>query len=111
MDEVFGEENFVDAIIWKKRYGGGAKEKHLVSVHEYVLMYARQIDAIGNLFVPTTEESIQRYYTIKDHNSDIRGPYRTHPLEATKSMGDRPNLVFGIPGPNGALVHPKRQWL
>ena len=24
-DEVFGEENFVDNIIWKKRYGGGAR--------------------------------------------------------------------------------------
>lgn len=30
-DEVFGEENFVDTIIWKKKYGGGAKEKYLVS--------------------------------------------------------------------------------
>jgi len=34
MDEVFGEENFVDNIIWKKRYGGGAKEKYLVTIHE-----------------------------------------------------------------------------
>lgn len=111
MDEVFGEENFVETIIWKKRYGGGAKEKHLVSVHEYVLMYALKIESIGNLYVPTTEESIQRYYTQKDHNFEVRGPYRTHPLEATKSMGDRPNLVFGIPGPDGLLVNPKRQWL
>ena len=46
-DEVFGEENFVDNIIWKKRYGGGAKEKHLVSVHEYILAYARDIESIG----------------------------------------------------------------
>ena len=38
MNEVFGEENFVDCIVWKKRYGGGAKEKYLVSIHEYVLM-------------------------------------------------------------------------
>src|SRR5665648_78267 len=37
-DEIFGEENFVENIIWKKRYGGGAKEKHLVSVHEYILV-------------------------------------------------------------------------
>src|SRR5665648_553933 len=39
MNEVFGEENFVENIIWKKRYGGGAKEKHLVSVHEYILIH------------------------------------------------------------------------
>lgn len=39
-DEVFGETNFVDTIIWKKRYGGGAKEKWLVSLQEYVLVYS-----------------------------------------------------------------------
>lgn len=25
MNEIFGEENFIDSIIWKKRYGGGCK--------------------------------------------------------------------------------------
>ena len=39
-----------------------------------------------------------------------RGPYRTHPLEATKSMDERPNLVYPIPGPNGD-IWPARQWL
>jgi adenine-specific DNA-methyltransferase len=110
-DEIFGEENFIDNIIWKKRYGGGAKEKHLVSVHEYVLVYAKHIDSIGELFVPYTQEAIDRYYTQKDENYETRGPYRTHPLEATKSMGERKNLVFPIIAPDGAEVLPKRQWL
>lgn len=39
MNEIFGEENFIEQIIWKKRYGGGAKEKYLVNLHEYILMY------------------------------------------------------------------------
>lgn len=110
-DETFGEENFVESIIWKKRYGGGAKEKHLVSVHEYVLVYARDLAALGELHVPQSKEAIERYYLKKDKNFEKRGAYRTHPLEATKSMGDRPNLVFPIPGPDGTEVHPKRQWL
>lgn len=110
-DEIFGAENFVEAVIWKKRYGGGAKEKHLVSLHEYVLIYAREIELLGELFVPQTQASIDRYYTKKDKHYAVRGPYRTHPLEATKSMGDRPNLVFPIAGPGGAKVLPKRQWL
>jgi adenine-specific DNA-methyltransferase len=33
MNVVYGEDNFIDNIIWKKRYGGGAKEKYLVSLH------------------------------------------------------------------------------
>ena len=60
MDEVFGEENFVDSIICKKRYGGGAKEKHLVTLHEYILVYARSKDSIANIYVPLTQESIDR---------------------------------------------------
>jgi adenine-specific DNA-methyltransferase len=110
-DEVFGEENFVESIIWKKRYGGGAKEKHLVSVHEYVLIYARDLNELGELYVPQSKEAIERYYLKRDKNYEKRGAYRTHPLEATKSMGDRPNLVFPIPGPDGTEVLPKRQWL
>ncbi|HVS27129.1 MAG TPA: site-specific DNA-methyltransferase [Burkholderiales bacterium] len=110
-DEVFGEENFLENIIWKKRYGGGAKEKFLVSVHEYILCYARNLDTIAPLFVPQTQESIERYYTLKDKNYAQLGPYRTHPLEATKSMGERKNLVFPITAPDGSAVMPKRQWL
>ncbi len=111
MNEVFGEENFVDCIIWKKRYGGGAKEKYLVSLHEYAILYAKNIDLLDPIFVPNNPESVERYYKLKDDKYDLRGPYRTHPLEATKSMGDRPNLVFPITAPDKTKVLPKRQWL
>jgi adenine-specific DNA-methyltransferase len=110
-DEIFGEDNFVDCLVWKKRYGGGAKEKHFVTLHEYVLVYARSIGQIGEITTPLTEESISRYYTQQDANFEVRGPFRTHPLEATKSMGDRPNLIFSISAPDGSDILPKRQWL
>ena len=42
-NEIFGKENFVDTIIWKKRYGGGAKEKYLVTLQEYILFYCKNI--------------------------------------------------------------------
>jgi adenine-specific DNA-methyltransferase len=109
-NEIFGEENFVDNIIWKKRYGGGAKEKYLVTVHEYILMYAKNKESIEELFIPLSEESISRYYKNKDENYERRGPYRTHPLESMKSFGERKNLVFPIPAPDGTQVMPKRQW-
>ncbi len=111
MNEVFGEENFIDCIVWKKRYGGGAKEKFLVTVHEYVLFYGRSKASLPAIEIDTSQESIDRYYTLTDENAKIRGPYRTHPLEATKSMGDRPNLVFPIEAPDGTSINPKRQWL
>ena len=111
MNEIFGEENFVDCIIWKKRYGGGAKEKHLVSLHEYVLMFAKNIINLNPIFIPNNKEAIARYYTKEDKHLEKKGRYRTHPLEATKSMGDRKNLIFPIPAPDGTEATPKRQWL
>ena len=110
-DEVFGASNFIDTIIWKKRYGGGAKEKWLVSLQEYVLVYCKNADTLGELYIPLTKESIERYYQKKDKNSATRGGYRTHPLEATKSMDARANLVYPIPAPDGSEIWPKRQWL
>lgn len=110
-DEIFGEENFVDQIIWKKRYGGGAKEKHLITLHEYIVAFAKDKNSLADIHVPLEDASIKRYYKQKDDNFETRGKYRTHPLEATKSMGERKNLVFSIKGPNGEDIFPKRQWL
>ena len=109
-DEVFGEENFIDPIIWKKRYGGGAKEKFLVALHEYTLVYSKSKSSLSNFFIPIEESAIKRYYKNKDENFSQRGPYRTHPLEAMKSFDERDNLNFPIPAPNGDMVWPKRQW-
>lgn len=110
-DEVFGRSNFIDTLIWKKRYGGGAKEKYFVSLHEYVLVYCKNIDMLTELYVPLSKESAERYYSKKDEKYPTRGGYRTHPLEAGKAMDARPNLVYPIPAPDGTEIMPKRQWL
>lgn len=110
-DEVFGRRNFIDTLIWKKRYGGGAKEKYFVSLHEYVLVYCRNIDSLSELFVPLSDESVERYYSKRDSKYTARGGYRTHPLEAGKAMDARPNLVYPIPAPDGTMIMPKKQWL
>ncbi|HIF9507302.1 TPA: site-specific DNA-methyltransferase [Photobacterium damselae] len=109
-DEIFGEDNFIDPIIWKKRYGGGAKEKYLVALHEYTLVYCKNKALLDNLYIPLTQEGIDRYYKSEDEHVKTRGPYRTHPLEAMKSFDIRENLNFPIPAPDGTEVWPKRQW-
>jgi adenine-specific DNA-methyltransferase len=53
----------------------------------------------------------KKYYKYRDNKYDTRGPYRTQPLEAGKSVNARPNLVYAIPTPWGSEVMPKRQWL
>jgi len=110
MDEVFGEQNFVEQMIWKKSYGGGAKEKYIVRQHEYCLMYARSKANLADLWLPPDEQAEERYYKYRDDKFAERGPYRIKPLEATKSMDRRANLVFPIKMPDGTELMPKRQW-
>jgi adenine-specific DNA-methyltransferase len=109
-DEIFGEENFIDTICWKKKYGGGAKEKYLVSVHEYILLYAKNKIDLPEILVEFDPKKARRFYKYKDEKFETLGYYRTHPLEAVKSFDIRDNLRFPVIAPDGTEVYPKRQW-
>lgn len=106
-DEIFGEENFISEVIWKKSYGGGAKSKHVVSLHEHILMYTRSKEKLGVINLPPNPD-VLKYYKFSDEKFDIRGPYRKQPL-ATNSMDDRPNLRFPIFF-EGHEIWPEKQW-
>ncbi|WP_229374869.1 site-specific DNA-methyltransferase [Fibrella rubiginis] len=110
LDEIFGGQNRIEQFIWKKSYGGGAKERYAVTVHEYVLMYAKSKDKISELTLPPDPDAEARYYKLTHEKLAIRGPFRIKPLEATKSMDRRENLIYPIPAPDGTEVWPKRQW-
>ena len=107
MNEVFGEENFIAELCWNNVYGGGAKSKHVVSQHEYVLLFSRNLDALGEIELPPDLDA-RRRYTGRDEKYPIRGPFRTQPL-ATNSMDQRPNLRFPIKW-QGEEIWPERQW-
>ena len=40
-DIVFGEENFIESIIWKKKSGGGQQDDYIVTEHDYIICYAK----------------------------------------------------------------------
>lgn len=86
-DEIFGAVNYIDTIIWKKRYGGGAKEKWFVTLQEYTLVYCKNAANLGELFIPLTKENIERYYQKKDANYAERGGYRKIKQHAEKKLG------------------------
>lgn len=110
LDEIFGPANRIEQFIWKKSYGGGAKERYAVTVHEYILMYAKNKDKVHSLSLPPDPGAEARYYKLQDEKVETRGPFRVKPLEATKSMDKRENLVYPIKAPDGTEVLPKRQW-
>ena len=105
--EVFGEDNFLAQLVWKKSYGGGAKSKHVVRLHEYVLVFAKNKECVGFLTLPPNDD-VLRYYKFKDDKFDLRGPYRKQPL-ATNSMDPRPNLRYPI-NKDGEEIWPEKQW-
>ncbi|MBP6637492.1 MAG: site-specific DNA-methyltransferase, partial [Sulfuritalea sp.] len=109
MDEVFGRGNFLTSFIWKKSYGGGAKSKWFVGLHEHVLCYAKNLERFPDMFLPPDPEAVRKYYKYSDEKVATRGPYRLQPL-ATTSMDERPNLRYAIPLPNGGEVWPEKQW-
>ena len=109
-NEVFGEENFIECFVWKKSYGGGAKEQFAVRQHEYCVLYAKNMMALDEFWLPPDPDAEKKYYDGKDENLATRGPFRIKPLEATKSMDRRENLIFPIPAPDGTEILPKRQW-
>ncbi|MYE26302.1 MAG: site-specific DNA-methyltransferase [Chloroflexi bacterium] len=41
MDEIFGEENFVANIVWRKKAGGGQDSEYLAREHEYIVMFRK----------------------------------------------------------------------
>ena len=106
MDEIFGEDNFVEQIIWKKKYGPGAQTKGIGNIHEYVLCYSKT--PVEDISAELGEEEITRYNKIDD-KYETRGGYITQPL-ATKSKDDRPNLVYPIPY-EGNEIYPDKQWI
>lgn len=105
-DEVFGEVNFVEQIIWKNKYGPGAMTKGFGNIHEYIISYTKKpllsIEAILG------EEEIKKYKN-RDEHYQKRGGYITQPL-ATKSKDDRPNLIYPIIH-KGKEIWPEKQWI
>lgn len=105
-DEIFSPENHIETIIWKNKYGAGAKTVGFISVHEYILCYSKK--PISDITSELDKEG-QAAYKKTDEKSEVRGGYLTQPL-MTKSLADRPNLVYDIEY-NGDIIHPRKQWV
>ncbi len=92
-DEVFGERNFVANIIWQKIHSIKNDAKYLSDCHEYILVYARNIDLLEINLLPRTEEMNARY---TNPDNDPRGPWQSGDLVAN---GERKNGHFIVKSP------------
>ncbi|BCC16465.1 hypothetical protein BCM0075_1235 [Bacillus cereus] len=106
-NEIFGERNLVQEIVWRNKYGAGAKTKGFIGVHEYILCYSKT--PILNIEAPLNEDQISEYNKNKDEHYSMRGGYVTQPL-MTRSLDDRANLQYTIEY-NGETIVPRKQWV
>ena len=107
-DEIFGEENFVSAISWQKKYAVSNNYKGVASVRDFILVYAKT-HLFENGLLPRTEEAAARY---QNPDKDPRGPWKPVDYWNVASPEDRPNLVYPIINLNtGKEIFPeKKAW-
>ncbi len=104
-DEIFGASNYVAMFVWKSK-SGGANDSNLVAVdHEYILMYAKNIEKASTNLIAYTEE-LETLYTGKDEHFEERGPYRPMLLQQ-KGLSFSKSLTYEIEAPDGSILVPE----
>ena len=97
-DEVFGEENFVADLIWKKKNVVQNDARFFSTDHEYILCYAKSADALKLNRLARTAEQEARY---QNPDNDPRGVWTSVALQA-KSGSSTYQITF----PNGVSWQP-----
>lgn len=94
-DEIFGQSNYVGLMTLQSNPRGSQNSNFLSYVHEYVLMYAKNIRCLSTLGVDKDEESLKEFREVDENGRRYRF------LGLRKRGGDwkkedRPNMFFPI---------------
>lgn len=107
MDEIFGEDNFVNEIVWRRKQAISFAKKQFGVTNDTILWYANNgDDYVFNPEYSIKDENTQKYLNerfVYDDN-DGRGRYMKSPL--VNSLY-RPNLKYVFHGVNP----PENGWL
>ena len=100
MNEAFGEENFITCVIWQKVFSPKNTAKYFSVDHDYILVYARDIQTWLPELLPRTDEADARY---SNPDNDPRGAWTSSDLTARNyySQGQ-----YEVTGPTGRKFGP-----
>ena len=106
-DEVFGRKNFINNIIWQKKFSPQNDAKWFSDNHDHILCYAKNKEIWRPNLLQRTEEMNARY---KNPDSDPRGVWTSGDLSA-KTYSQ--NTDYPIFTPSGRKVNPpkSRSWI
>ncbi|KAF5886203.1 site-specific DNA-methyltransferase [Rhizobium sp. PEPV16] len=100
--EIFGEENFLAQIIWRKR-STPPNDKIIGANHDYILLFSKSIDSVRLNLRERSEEQVARYRNIDQHP---KGPWASGDLMANVKGGRYvASLHFPIINPNNGEEH------
>ena len=103
-DEVFGEDNFVADVIWKRKRGRDNSAKWFSKSHEYLLIYAKKLEEFNTNYLELNEETKAAY---KNPDNDPRGPYR---MLGCWARGTQGGVKYDFTTKNGQYFT-ERLWL
>ncbi|WP_053337395.1 site-specific DNA-methyltransferase [Microscilla marina] len=100
MNEIFGEENFMGILLWKRRQNADNRNQSNVSSdHEYLLLYSKS----ENTKFLGKSIDLSKY---KNPDNDPRGPWASIDLSGLATKDQRPNLHYDIVDPKTNLSYP-----
>ena len=98
MNEVFGEENFIAAVIWQKVFSPKNSARHFSEDHDYVIVYAKNAETWTPRLLPRTEEMEARY---SNPDNDPRGVWTSGDLCARNFYGEG---TYPVTCPSGRVI-------
>lgn len=100
-DEVFGSSNFVDTVIWEKRYSPQNAVQWFSENHDFILVYAKNKVLWHPQLLERTEEMNARY---TNRDNDPRGPWKAVDSTAQGGHGTK-SQFYVLKAPNGKEHH------
>ena len=99
-NEVLGEENFIAQLIWERAYSPKNDAKYISNSHDYVLMYAKNIESFKIGRLPRTEEANARY---QNPDNDPRGVWKPSDMSVKTYNAE---CDYPITTPSGRVIEP-----
>ena len=99
-DEVFGAENFIAQVIWKKKYGIQNDALYFSNNHDFVIVYSKNKNTYHQNLLPRSSEMDARY---KNPDNDPRGAWTSGDLSVGRVTEKD---IYPIITPSGREVFP-----
>ncbi len=97
-DNVFREDNFLAMLARRTKSGGGSASDAFAVENDYVLVYARNSQAIADLVIPFDDEYLKRY-----KEQDAQGRYFWDTMERSSTK----TKPYTITAPDGQTLYGK----